>query len=718
MTLVGAGGVGKTRLGVAAASELLHDFADGIWLVDLAPLSDPALLPQTVSSSLGVREVPGHLLIETLTDSLRGKQLLLLLDNCEHMVQAARHLVECVLHAAPKVWILATSRHVLGIAGERVFRVAPLRVPEVCQWDSTASVQDCTLATASCESVILFIERAVAVLPTFALTNENASSVAHICQRMDGIPLAIELAAARINLLNPGQIAARLDDAFRLLTRANHSSLPHHHTLRATIDWSYEALSEKERTLLRRLSVFAGGFDPEAVEAVCVDKDQASPNGIHPACVLDVLSDLIDKSLVALKPRNGGTRPYLLEIVRQYARDKLREAGETEPVTAQHLDYFTALAEAAEPKLSGSEQRAWLSHLEMEHDNLLSALEWSLQGGDTGVGLQSPAARGLLLTAAVWQFWYLHGYLAEGEKWLRQALERSGLAPAGIRAKLLTGAGSIAFSQGNYPLAFAWHEQALACYRELEDLSGSAFALNNLGMALVYMGDYSRARLYLEESLSLYRHIGHKWGLAVVLGNLGSREALEGRLEESISCFEESLAFSRDVGDARLIAFGLHNLGDVARYHGDFARARNLLEESLALTQDLGERSVTALTLNILGLGALGEGNLEQATARLKASLELSRDIGEKRVVIQCLEGFAWVASQRQDVGRAARLFAANQSLREQIGLPLPTADRPDHDRYLAMTRAHSCKIAIDEASTEGLAMTMEEAIAHALEPY
>lgn len=725
VTLVGAGGVGKTRLAVATAASFVlggssahetmnrdsNPFGDGIWLVDLTPLPDPSLLPQTVASVLGVRETSGRPILDTVMDCLHGRHMLLILDNCEHLIEEACQFAETVLTAAPFVRILATSRQVLGIAGERIFRVPPLRVPDLSGREAEQESAELSLY----DSVQLFTDRAQLALPTFVLTPDNAKAVARICHRVDGIPLALELAAARIKLLTPQPIAQGLDDAFHLLTRGNGSAFAHHQTMRATMDWSHETLSDAERTLLRRLSVFAGGFTVEASEAVCGDDGREHGNSLPRAAILDVLSDLTDKSLVTLDPRDGATRLSLLELVRQYGREKLLESGEALWVSARHLEYFRGLAETAEPELCGSQQKAWLAKLELDHDNLRAALKWSFEHSDAATSPQCWAERGSALTAAMWQFWYQHGYLTEGEKWLNQALDNCDFATCAVRAKLLTGSGSIAFSHGNYLVASAQHEQALALYRELADPAGSAFALNNLGLALVYRGYYSRARVLLEESLSLYRQADNKWGLAVVLGNLGSGEALQGHLEESINLFEEGLVFARVAGDSRLVAFGLHNLGDVARYHGDYARARMLLEESLTLTRDLGEKSITALNLNILGLSAIGEGNLQQAETLLKASLELGRELGEKRVILQCLEGFAWIASKCQNHARAARLFAANESLRDLIGLPLPVADQSEHNRYLSMTRAQLDPVTLDVTWAKGLTTTMDQAVTVAL---
>lgn len=670
VTLVGAGGVGKTRLGIASASELLPDFADGIRLVDLAPLSDPALLPQTVASALGVREVPGHPLIETLTDSLRGKQLLLVLDNCEHMVQSARHLVECVLHAAPKVRILATSRHVLGIAGERVFSLPPLRVPKVGGKDFAHTGQGIA-ALAVCESVMLFVERAVAVLPTFALTNENAAAVAHICQRLDGIPLAIELAAARINLLNPGQIAARLDDAFCLLTRANHVSLSHHQTLRAAMDWSYEALSEKERVLLRRLSVFAGGFTLEAVEAVCVDGEQSSPNAIQPACVLDVLSDLVDKSLVALEPRNGGTRMYLLEIVRQYARERIIRAGDEPLLRRRHLMYFLGVAEREANQIQQLRQASSLKELLSELDNFRAALEWSALN-------ESDVEAGLRMVCALEGLWEWVGHITEARRWLESLLEQNRTDSPIVRAKAMYVAGLIAFHRSDVTVARSLVEQSLELYRKLGDYESVCDILTKLGALMVSQCEFGKARELLEECLEISTTLAQPGRVAYVMLYLGICVYFLGDWAEGHELLEKSLRTSRELGAPIFIGHATLFLGHMARLEADYTLATSLYRESLCC----------------------------------------SRDTGALFGILYALEAFGYLAAAENQPRRAAQLFGAAERLQQTIGTSLVRLEQREHDRCAMIARKGLGERSFAKASAEGQGMSQEQAIELALATY
>jgi predicted ATPase/class 3 adenylate cyclase len=387
LTMTGAGGCGKTRLALQVAAVVLEDFAEGVWLVELATLSDPTLLFQAVASALNIREQPGRSLQATIIDYLSPKQLLLVLDNCEHLVAACARLAETLLRACPHLRILATSREALGIAGETIRPVPSLSVPDPRRQPTVETLR-------RSEATRLFIERAIAGLPTFSPTTRNAEPITQVCQRLDGIPLAIELAAARVKVLSVEQIASRLDDRFRLLTGGSRTGLPRHQTLRATMDWSYELLSEAERVLLRRLAVFAGGFTLETAEAVCTGMDAET------SAVLDLLTHLVDKSLVIMEERGGTSRYRLLDTVRQYGRNKLLESGEDPRVRRRHRDWYLQLAEAAEPELHGPDQRLWLDRMEMEHDNLRTALDWSKVDEDG-------SEAGLRLAGALWWFWYV-----------------------------------------------------------------------------------------------------------------------------------------------------------------------------------------------------------------------------------------------------------------------------------------------------------------------
>jgi predicted ATPase len=423
LTLTGSGGCGKTRLALAAATDLLEEFEEGVWMVELAPLADPALVPQAVASTLGVREQPGRSPTETLSDYLSSKQVLLVLDNCEHLIEACAVLAEALLHSCPELRILATSREALGITGEVAWLVPSLSLPDLRHLPEIESLP-------RYESARLFVERTTAVKPTFALTERNATAVAQVCYRLDGIPLAIELAAARAKVLSVEQISERLDDCFRLLAAGSRTAMPRHRTLHATMDWSHDLLPDEEQTLFRRLSVFAGGFTLEAAESVCAGKDLQRDE------VLELLSHLVDKSLVVAWERDGEVRYRLLEMVRQYGREKLDESGEEAEVRRRHAAFFLGLAERVEPELQGPGQVERLDELERENGNLRVVMSWALSKGEAGI-----AGR---LGWVLWRYWFLHGHQGEGRRWMEVLLERD--IPPDLRVRVATVASVMAYT--------------------------------------------------------------------------------------------------------------------------------------------------------------------------------------------------------------------------------------------------------------------------------
>src|SRR5215204_1497259 len=445
LTLTGSGGCGKTRLALAAATDLLEEFEEGVWMVELAPLADPSLVAQAVGSTLGVREQPGRSLTEMLSGYLGSKKVLLVLDNCEHLIEACAELAEALLRFCPGLRVLATSREALGITGEVAWPVPSLSLPDLRRMPDIGSLPEY-------ESARLFVERAVAVRPDFVLTEQNASAVAQVCYRLDGIPLAIELAAARTKVLSVEEVADRLDDCFRLLSAGGRTAMPRQHTLHATMDWSHELLSEEERSLFRRLSVFAGGFSLEAVESVCIGEDVERDE------VLGLLSHLVDKSLVAVWEKDGETRYRLLETVRQYGRDKLSESGEEGQLRERHAGYYLALAAQAEPELKGAGQVEWLKRFEREHDNLRAAISWSLERRN-----HQDAAQ---LGWALWLFWWIRGHFAEGRRLMEEAISVNGSAamPASARAQGLFVAGTMACGQGDHSSAEPLLEESVTLF--------------------------------------------------------------------------------------------------------------------------------------------------------------------------------------------------------------------------------------------------------------
>ncbi|HJS28873.1 MAG TPA: tetratricopeptide repeat protein, partial [Anaerolineales bacterium] len=660
VTLVGPGGCGKSRLAIQVALELIAEYPHGVWLIELGAISDPALIAQKTASVLGLEAESERSLLDVLTDYLSEKNLLLVLDNCEHLISGCAQLAETLLQACPNLRILATSREALGIAGESSLVVPSLAVPDPGGWP--AAVDDIASDLSSYEGVHLFVERALAVRPGFRLTSENAPAVAQICYRLDGIPLAIELAAARVKAMSVEQIAERLDDRFRLLTGGSRTALPRHQTLQALIDWSYELVSEPERVLLRRLSVFAGGWTLEAAEKVCAG------NGIPARQVLDLLARLVDKSLVAVEERTGTARYRMLHTIRQYAREKLFASGEEERVRARHLDFYAGLAEEAEPQLRSAEQLQWLDRLETDHDNLRAALRWGQQGAGPDLGLR--------LAGALFWFWLLRGHASEGRGWLEgilalngegrqslayaRALWASGYLAVGQgdvvagRSRLeasreiftevddqegiadsLLGLGRTAYFQGDYTAALSLYQHSLAASEAAGYPWGSAQAHYRLGMVFLVQGDYGQARPHFEESVRKFRDLGDKWGLSYALSALGEEAHRRGDYALARSVLEESLRIFRELGSKSGIAMSLGELGWLSLSEGDYVAARSRLEESLALRQEMGYRVGMAIALNLLGDVALHQGNYQQARTFIDKSLALRKELGSK-------SGVAW----------------------------------------------------------------------------
>lgn len=656
LTLTGSGGAGKTRLALQVAAEVLEEFPDGVWFVDLATLSDPVLVAHAVAKVLNVTEQPGRPIEDTLADTLRDRHLLLLLDNCEHLVARCAYLSEALLRACPHVRILATSREALGVAGETGWRTPSLSVPSGQDELSPERLRES-------EAARLFIERAAANQPGLNVAGRDAAAVLQICQRLDGIPLAIELAAALVILLSVSQIAARLGNRFSLLTGGSRTALGRHQTLAATMDWSYQLLSEAERTLLRRLSVFAGGWTLDAAEAVCAG------DGINGTEVLALQVQLAAKSLVVVEAQNGEARYRLLETIRQYARDRLVEAGEAPTARRRHRDWYLALAERAQPELRGQKQAAWLERLETEHDNLRGALEWSTldEGG---------AEEGLRLAGALWMFWHVHGHFTEGRGWLQSMLGRSPDASPAARAKALAGAGFLAFRQGDYDGATAHFQESLPLFRALEDSSGAGHALQTLGHIAVARGEVEQAKTLLAESL--------EW--------------------------------CRRAGDKRLMAISLNALGEAARCQEDYAAARSSYEASLALRREAGDRRGLAVSLGNLGHVALHQGDARGAAALFREALVLAHELTYKLAIAEYLSGLGGVAAADGQPARAARLLGAAESLLGVLGAPLSPPDATEYERSKAAARAALDERAFEGAWAEGRAMTWERAVEYALQ--
>ena len=698
VTLTGVGGSGKTRLSLQVSAELIDKFPDGVWFVQLAPFSDATLVPQAVASTWGVHEQPGQSLSDTLIDYGRTKNLLLIMDNCEHLVEASARITDKLLHNAPKLKIIATSRVSLNLEGEMTYPLQPLALPDS---DRLLPLP----ALTQYEAVRLFIDRAVNIRPTFSVTNANAPSVALICQRLDGIPLAIEFAAARIRALSPEQIAARLGDRFNLLTGGSRTALPRQQTLRATMDWSYELLREPERMLLNRLSVFAGDFSLEAVESVNVRNNESKAN------MLDLLTALVNNSLVIVEEGNIETRYRLLETMRQYAFEKLAESGEADTVRDLHLDYFLKLTEGAEPKLRSAQQLIWLNRLEAEHDNLREALEWSLGRGDADVCLR--------FAGAGWWFWSLRGYFQEGLRWLEAALEKPGAEKrSAAQAKALTCLAYAARFQGDLPASQNAAEEARAIWREVGDGWWLAFTLGRIGSNLVIQGDLTGGRLMHEEAVKLARRVEDKWALGDVLGNLGRALRNSGDYQAARSIQEEGLAVYRSVGDKSCIAEMLEDLGSLEHSQGNFERAAVLYEESLKICREL--HYVIALLSLLVELGCIvqGQGDNEQAATLFTEALVLAQEAGAKEMPAYALAGLGGVAGARSRPERAALLLGASESIFNLLGIGIFTSYSHclvDYNRWVANVRSQLDEATFKVIWAEGATMSMEEAINYAL---
>ncbi len=645
LTIVGIGGVGKTRLALQAAADLLTEFRDGAWVVELAPVSDPAQVVPTVAAALGVRESPGLSLQASVLEHVSARHLLLVIDNCEHLIVSVAEFLQALLRASRHVRVLCTSRESLRIEGETAWRIPSLPLPVV----SRASQPD-TLAHN--DAVRLFHDRAKAAMPGFALTERNTGVIARICVRLDGIPLAIELAAARVAVLTVDQIAERLDDRFRLLAGGSRTALPRHQTLRATMDWSHDLLSEPERALLRRLTVFAGGWTLEAAEAVCANRV------VTRDAVLDVLTLLVDKSLVD-PSGDAEARHTMLETIRQYALEKLVAAQEATEFRARHLDWFLALAEDAAPQLRGPQQKTWLDRLEREWDNLQAALKWSAEGHEP--------ERAVRMAAALWRFWYLHGHLTTGREWLAAVL-RTGVAPGAARARILDGDAILAFAVGDYAQALELAYQAAEMAQTFGDTATAVSSRLTLSAAHLARGDSERAAALVEETLTAVRDAGDLWGEALALSVLGDVALDRGEYERALAVYGDSAALFRRVGDAWGVALSERGRGFAARLLGDYDQAVSVQAASLLVARELGDRTGMGSSMVQLGFLHWRQGQYAQAQAVLQEALALFRESGNRRGVADVLSVLGLIEDNQGQYARASEILRESADVYREIG--------------------------------------------------
>jgi non-specific serine/threonine protein kinase len=701
LTLTGVGGSGKTRLALEVARDLVEAYPDGTWLVQLAPLSEEVLVPKAVAEALKVPERPGEPLPDTFSEVLRDRHLLLILDNCEHLIEAIASLVDLLLDSCPRLRILATSREGLGVEGEIRWVVPSLSVPE--QGRRTLSSQELE----AYESVRLFVERARGRDPSLSLSPHNARAVADICKRLEGIPLAIELAAARVGTLSLEQISQRLTDSLKLLRGGSKTQMAKQRTLRGALDWSYELLSEDEKKLFKRLSVFAGGWTLEAAEAVGVG------GGVEEDNILDLLSGLVEKSLVVARGgEQGDVRYRMLEPVRQYARDKLEEDGEGEEARRRHATFFLAFAKEAEPRLQGPEDTIWLERLEREHDNMRAALSWTLQS-------EQEVELALRLGGALGTFWHMHGHMGEGRKWLEAALAKDGRASVVLRIKALEALFWLTYDQWDLDRAEAVAQEAMQLGAEAEIDSSLAASLRIMLASPAWVrGDYERGKELLEESLEISREANDKIKVAEALFQLGGTAWGPGDEARAKEIYEEGIAVCREVGYTyRLPAF-LLSLGYILLLEGDYARGVTLNEEAVAICREHGYKGHLNYALDNLGWAALLEGDYERARTPYKESLVVSKGLGDRMVASDSLEGMACISAAQGGAPRAGRLFGAAQALREGVGAvpyQLTHEEESWREPYVAAARSLLGEDSWEEAIAQGRAMSLEEAIEYAL---
>lgn len=693
LTLIGPGGTGKTRISLQLANDLLSSFRDGVWLIELAPITEPSLILQAIATVFGVREQPGMPLEGLVLNYLRDKHLLLILDNCEHLVETCAQLADQYLHHCPNIKIVASSREALGINGETVYRVPSLGLPDPSEVTHEALM--------GYESIQLFVERASAANPNFRLGEKNASPIAQICLRLDGIPLAIELAAARVTVFSAEQIAARLDDRFKLLTGGSRTALPRQQTLRALIDWSYDILSKEEQALLRRLSVFTGGWSFEGAEAICADLD-----------VLELLTQLINKSLVVVEEGNQ-TRYRLLETIRQYARDKLLESGEGEDVRDKHLAYFLELVETAEPNLESFRYLPWAAKLNTEYDNIRTAIEW---------GLAKDIEAALRFIGALGFFWTTQGYSAEGNRWAQEVLERAKSVSGqddnvtdqqlSIRAKAFLSLSRIATDLGDNETVRSVAGESVALARKTGDKQILSLALAYLASGKGSLGEGDEAYKLVEESLVLAREQEVSFALGFSLVMMGQLRAIAQQdYEGALAYGEEAIAVLEAGGNRWGSAMTTFGLGFFAKTIGDFEQARARFRTCLPVFLELGDKHRINMIQSELAHIEREQGQYRQAIPMYRETILEWQRLGHRAAIAHQLECFAFIAKAQEQPERAAKLLGAAEALREKINIAMMPQERIEYEREVADLRAGLDESVFNSAWAQGRAMTMEEAI-------
>jgi predicted ATPase len=699
VTLTGPGGVGKTRLALQSAAELVDHFADGAWLVPLARIVDATLVAFAMAQALGIREEAGRSPAECVSDQLRNKELLLLLDNFEQVVSVAP-MVTALLTQCARVKVLVTSRAVLRLYGEHQYIVQPLELPGP---DSPRSAEQLGHSPA----VRLFVDRARASKPDFTLADQDAPIVAQICRHLDGLPLAIELAAARVSLLPPHALLARLERGLPLLIAGARDVPARHRTQHDAIAWSVDLLPAQQQRLFHRLAVFAGGCTIEAAVSVCdIDGDLGME-------VLDGIAELADQSLVMRRvDAEGEPRFEMLKTIREYGIDRLQRSGEAAHIWRRYADYYMALADAAEPQLTGPLQAEWLTRLELDCDNVRAVLTWALAEGDASLALR--------LGGSIWRFWQKHGHISEGRDWLEQGLKRIAAGDSALRAKALIAAGELACAMGDIRNGIDWCQQALAAYESLGDLSGKACALHILGWALAWRAqsrvEYEQAARYQADCLALERQLGDRWGEAKALHELGEIARYLGDYRSALERLGAALQLRRELGDSEGIGWSLHCVAWTEYDQGNYQRALGLTTEALQTWQGLGHAPGLAATRNLRARIAGKLGDCEWAARQLQHSLQLWPKPRHREWLSFDLQVLAGLATQcgrgRRDAQRAARLLGAAEALRDD--LPLALHRRGETDEIVRTIRAQLPECQLQRAWRSGHAMHTERVVAYA----
>jgi predicted ATPase/DNA-binding SARP family transcriptional activator len=727
--LTGSGGVGKTRLAFEAGDRVADRYRDGVWVVDLAPLSEPGLVGPAIMAVFGLHDQPGRTANDVLAGYFEHRQILLIVDNCEHLISAVSSIASALLAACRELHVLATSREILNVTGERIFRVPSLQIPPA---ESLRSAE----TTRRYQAIELFCDRALTAVPSFALTDTNAAAVANICRRLDGIPLAIEIAASRVRGLSVEDLSRRIAAGLTLVT-GSASSSSRQATMRAMIDWSHNLLTEHEAVMFRRLSVFVGGIDLEAAELIC---------GTHPiesAAVVDLLTTLADKSLIQIDPRAERTRYHILETIRKYAHEKLTQSDDAESMRRRHRDWSLELAAASEKQLHGDAQMLWLDRLEREHQNIRAASDRSLERNES-----EPYVR---LCASMGPFWCARGLFAEGRDRLQRALDAY-TEPDRNRAQAVMWAGILARYQGDNEAARALGEESLELYEGLNDRLGKAHALDALAALDLAADDYDNAAIHATNSLSLYEDAQCVWGSAVSKYRLGLIRSSQGDSVAAHSLAQEALATSMATGDTRQIAYCHQLLGLVTLQIGDTSTAKSQFERSLRLLEQMGDRYYVAISLAYLGvasrvdhsydsaskclteanqilrelgderdrafalaeLGALAFEQGEQISARryLDDSLVISRELDTKWVAVSALETVAaMLKAETRGAAAAAKLLGAAAAIRESIAYPLEEFRRDAYDALMRTLRTRLGNAKLKAALAAGRLISFDDAI-------